>query len=145
MKKVISILKTYFGYAGAYFMFTMLVFGLISYGANSATVNLPLIWAALLFGAITALGDFLFVFPVIRSYVMNVFLHGILSVTASAISFVGASGLIERTKTGVFGVLFFAVIYFILAVIRCVYHSVTTKKENSQTTYTNLYTPKDVD
>ena len=114
MKKVVSIFKSFFGHAGAYFLFTMLVFGLVSYSVKSSTVNLPLIWSALLFSARVALCDFLFVFPLIRSYVVNVFIHGILSISSFAIAFVGASDLIERGKTAVFGVLLFAVLYIIL-------------------------------
>ena len=145
MKKAISIVKSYLGHAGAYFMFTMLVFGLISYSVKSATVNLPLIWSSLLFGALVGLADLLFVFPLIRSYMVNIFIHGILSIASFAIAFVGASDLIERGKTGVFGVLLFAVIYIILATVRCVYHFATTKKENEKKAYVNLSTPKDVD
>lgn len=145
MKKVISVLKSYLGHAGAYFMFTMLVFGLVSVSVKSATVNLALIWSSLLFGALVALCDLLFMFPLIRSYMVNIFIHGILSIASFAIAFVGASDLIERGKTGVFGVLLFAVIYIILATVRCVYHFATTKKENEKQTYVNLYTPTDVD
>jgi hypothetical protein len=145
MKKAVSIFKSFLGHAGAYFMFTMLVFGLISYSVKSSTVNLPLIWSALLFGALVALCDFLFMFPLIRSYMVNIFIHGILSIASFAIAFVGASDLIERGKTAVFGVLLFAVLYIILAVIRCVYHFATTKKENEQKSYANLYTPTNVD
>ena len=145
MKKVISVLKSYLGHAGAYFMFTMLVFGIVSHSVQSATVNLALIWSALLFGALVALADLLFVFPWIRSYMVNIFIHGILSIASFAIAFIGASDLIERGKTGVFGVLLFTVIYIILAAIRCAYHYSTTKKENAKQAYVNLYTPKDVD
>lgn len=145
MKKAISVLKSYIGHAGAYFMFTMLVFGLVSYSAQSTTVNLPLIWSALLFGALVALADLLFVFPLIRSYTVNIFIHGILSIASFAIAFVGASNLIERGRTAVFGVLLFAVLYIILAVIRCVYHFATVKKENEKQEYVGIYTPKDVD
>jgi glucan phosphoethanolaminetransferase (alkaline phosphatase superfamily) len=84
-------------------------------------------------------------FPLIRSYMVNIFIHGILSIASFAIAFVGASDLIERGKTAVFGVLLFAVLYIILAVIRCVYHFATTKKENEQKSYANLYTPTNVD
>ena len=145
MKKVISVLKSYLGHAGAYFMFTMLVFGLVSYAVQSTTVNLPLIWSALLFGVLVAFADLLFVFPLIRSYMVNVFIHGILSIASFAIAFVWATDLIERGKTAVFGVLLFTVLYIILAVIRCVYHFVTTRKENEKQEYVGIYTPKDVD
>ena len=144
MKKFISVVKSYLGHAGAYFMFTMLVFGLIAYSAQSATVNLPLIWSALLFGALVAFCDLLFEFPLIRSYMVNIFLHGIGSVASFAIAFVWATDLIERGRTAVFGVLLFSVLYIILATVRCVYHFVTTKKENAEKAYESLYTPKDI-
>ena len=145
MKKVISVFKSYLGHAGAYFMFTMLVFGLVSYAVKSATVNLVLIWSALLFGALVALCDFLFEFPLIRSYVANVIIHGILTIASFAISFIGISGVIERGRTAVFGVLFFSVFYLILAVIRCAYYFASKKKENAKKEYVNLYTPRDID
>ena len=145
MKKVISILRSYLGHAGAYFMFSILPFAIFSYSTGGATVNLPLIWSALLFGALVALCDFLFVIPLIRSYLVNVFLHGILSVASFAIAFVWATNMIERGRTAVFGVLLFSVLYIILAVIRCAYHFATMKKENSEKAYVNIYTPKDID
>ena len=145
MKKVISILRSYIGHAGAYCMFSILPFAIVSYATGGTSVNLPLIWSALLFGVLVALCDFLFVIPMIRSYLVNVFLHGILSVASFAIAFIWATNMIERGRTAVFGVLFFSVIYIILAVIRCAYHFATTKKENSEKAYENLYTPKDID
>ena len=145
MKKLLSVLKSYLGHAGAYFMFTMLIFGLISYSVKSATVNLPLIWSALLFGVLVAFCDLLFVFPLIQSYLVNIFLHGILTIASFAIAFVWATDMIERGRTAVFGVLLFSVLYIILAAIRCVYHFATTKKENSEKAYESLYTPKDID
>jgi len=145
MKKFISVVNSYLGHAGAYFMFTMLVFGLVSLVLKSATVNLVLIWSALLFSALVALCDFLFMFPLIRSYLVNVVLHGILTIASFAVSFVWASGVIERGRTAIFGVFFFSVLYLILAVIRCVYHFTTTRKENAKKEYQSLYTPTDVD
>ena len=143
MKKLISILKSYIGHTGAYFMFSVLPFVLFSYATGGTAVNLPLMWSGLLFGMLVALCDFLFVFPWIQSYLVNVFLHGILSVASFALSFVWATKMIERGRTAVFGVLLFAVIYMILAAIRCAYHFATTKKENSEKAYESLYTPKD--
>ena len=145
MKKVVSVFKSYFGHMGAYFMFSVLPFVLVSYAIGSTTINLPLIWSALLFSVLVAAWDFLFVIPMIRSYVVNVFLHGILSVASFAIAFVWATDLIERGRTAVFGVLLFTVIYIILATVRCVYHFATTKKENAAKAYESLYTPKDID
>jgi len=145
MKKFISGLKSYIGHAGVYFMFAVLAFAVPAAALQSPTVNMPLIWASLSFGILVAFCDLLFVFPLIRSYLVNVVIHGILSVASFAVSFIWISGLIERGRTAVFGVLLFSVFYVILAVIRCVYHFATTKKENEKKAYTNLYTPTDVD
>ena len=145
MKKVISIIKSYVGHAGAYFLFSILPFALFSYATGGTAVNLPLIWSALLFGILVAFCDFLFVFPMIQSYMANIFLHGILTVASFAIAFVWVTDMIERGRTAVFGVLLFSVLYIILAAIRCVYHFATTKKENSEKAYESLYTPKDID
>ena len=145
MKKFISFLKSYIGHTGAYFMISVLVFSIAAAILNSSTVNIPLIWAALTFGLLVAFCDLLFVIPLIRSYIVNVVLHGILTIASFAISFIWISGLIERGRTGLFGVFFFAILYIILAVIRCVYHFSTEKKENEKQVYTSLYTPKDVD
>lgn len=145
MKKFISFLKSYIGHMGAYFMISVLVFSIAAAILNSSTVNIPLIWAALTFGALVAFCDLLFVIPLIRSYIVNVVLHGVLTIASFAVSFIWVSGLIERGRTGLFGVFFFAILYTILAVIRCVYHFSTEKKENEKQVYTSLYTPKDVD
>ena len=145
MKKIISFLKSYIGHMGAYFMISVLVFTIAAAILKSSTVNLPLIWAAVTFGALVALCDLLFVIPLIRSYFVNVVLHGILTVASFAISFISVSGLIERGRTAVFGVIFFSVLYIILAAIRCAYHFSTVKKENEKQEYKSLYTPKDVD
>jgi hypothetical protein len=145
MKKFISGVKSYLGHVGAYFMFSVLAFAIPAAILQSPTVNMPLIWAALTFGVLVALCDLLFVFPLIRSYMAKVVLHGVFSIASFGISFIWVSGLIERGKTGVFGVLLFSVFYFILAAIRCVYHFATTKKENEKKAYTSLYTPTDVD
>ena len=145
MKKFVSFLKSYIGHMGAYFMISVLVFSIAAAILNSSTVNIPLIWAALTFGALVAFCDLLFVIPLIRSYIVNVVLHGVLTIASFAVSFIWVSGLIERGRTGLFGVFFFAILYIILAVIRCVYHFSTEKKENEKQVYTSLYTPKDVD
>ena len=149
MKKVISIVKSYLGHAGAYCMFSILPFALVSYATGGTSVNLPLIWSALLFGVLVAFCDLLFVFPLIQSYLVNIFLHGILTVGSFAITLGAATKKINMTgqggRTAVFGVLLFSVLYIILATIRCVYHFATTKKENSEKAYESLYTPKDID
>ena len=145
MKKAVSFLRSYIGHAGAYFMFTMLVFGLVYYATAKEDFMLVLVWSSLLFGLLVACCDLLFVFPLIRSYVANVVIHGVLTVASFAVSFVWASGAIERGKTAVFGILFFSVLYVILAVIRCVYHFAMTRKENEKKEYKNLYIPNDID
>ena len=128
---------------GAYFMFTILLFSLVA--INDGMFRLILVWSALLFGALVALCDLVIVFPMTRSYVVNTIIHGILTIFSFAIAFVWFSGAIERGKTAVFGILAFSVLYLILAVIRCVYHFVTTRKENEKKEYQNLYTPKNID
>jgi hypothetical protein len=145
MKKFVSVLSSYIGHMGAYFMCVMLLFGMISNLLKGTTVNLVLIWSAASFGALVALCDLLFMFPLIRSYVANVVIHGVLTIASFAFSFIWVSGAIERGRTAIFGVFFFSVFYIILAVIRCVYHFATTKKENEKKAYANLYTPTDVD
>ena len=148
MKKVISIIKSYIGHAGAYFLFSILPFALLA-SATELAVDPLLIWSSLLFGALVALCDFLFVLPLIQSYLVNIFLHGILTVGSFAITLGAATKKINMTgqggRTAVFGVLLFSVLYIILAAIRCVYHFATTKKENSEKAYESLYTPKDID
>jgi hypothetical protein len=148
MKKVISIIKSYVGHAGAYFLFSILPFALLA-SATELAVDPLLIWSSLLFGALVALCDFLFVLPLIQSYLVNIFLHGILTVGSFAITLGAATKKINMTgqggRTAVFGVMLFSVLYIILATIRCVYHFATTKKENSEKAYESLYTPKDID
>ena len=145
MKKMISFIRSYFGHMGAYFMLTMLVFGFVSVAMESPTVNLVLIWSALLFGALTALCDLVYLASFLRSYLAKTAIHGILTVISFAIDFIAASGVIERGKTAVYGVLFFSVFYLILATVRCVYHYATAKKDNAKKAYQSLYTPQNID
>ena len=142
---MISFIRSYFGHTGAYFMLTMLVFGFVSLAIESQTVNLVLIWSALLFGALTALCDLVYLFTFLRSYLAKTAIHGILTVISFAISFVAVSGVIERGKTAIYGVLFFSVFYLIIAAIRCVYHYTTAKKDNAKKAYQSLYTPQNLD
>ena len=145
MKKFISGLKSYIGHMGAYFMFSVLAFAVPAALLQSPTLNMPLIWAALTFGILVAFCDLIYIIPSLRSYLAKTVIHGILTISSFAISFIWVSGLIERGRTALFGVLFFSVLYLILAVVRCVYYFVTVKKENEKKVYTNLYTPTDVD
>lgn len=145
MKKLISFLRSYLGHMGAYFMFPMLIFGFVSIVMDSATVNLVLIWSSLLFGALVALCDYVYKLSFLGSFLVKMVIHGILTVLSFAFSFVFVSGVIERGKTAVYVVLFFSVFYLILAAIRCAYHFLLDRKENSKKEYTNLYTPKNLD
>lgn len=145
MKKMISLFRSYFGHMGVYFMLTMLVFGFVSVILESATVNFVLIWTALLFAGLVALCDLIFKLSFLGSYIVKVLVHGILTIAAFAVSFIWVSGVIERGKTAVYGVIFFSVFYLILAVIRCVYYFATSTKENAKKEYQSLYTPKNLD
>ena len=145
MKKMISFCRSYLGHMGAYFMLTMLVFGFVSLVMESPTVNLVLIWTALLFAALVALCDLVFGLSFLGSYLVKITVHGILTIASFALSFVFVSGVIERGKTAVYGVIAFSVFYLILAVIRSVYHIATAKKENAKKEYQSLYTPKNLD
>ena len=53
MKKFVSILGSYLGRVGVYFMLVMLVFGFVSLAMASSSVGLVLIWTALLFAVLT--------------------------------------------------------------------------------------------
>ncbi len=145
MKKMISFCRSYLGHMGAYFMLTMLVFGFVSLVMESPTVNLVLIWTDLLFAALVALCDLVFGLSFLGSYLVKITVHGILTIASFAMSFVFVSGVIERGKTAVYGVIAFSVFYLILAVIRSVYHIATAKKENAKKEYQSLYTPKNLD
>ena len=145
MKKMISFCSSYLGHMGAYFMLTMLIFGFVSLAMESATVNLVLIWTGLLFAALVACSDLVYKLSFLGSYLAKTVIHGILTIASFAVSFILVSGVIERGKTAVYGVLLFSVFYIILAVIRCVYYFVTAKKENAKKEYQSLYTPKNLD
>ena len=140
MKKFISILGSYLGHMGVYFMLMMLVFGFVSLATVSGSVSLVLIWTALLFAGLTALCDFLFRIASMSLFV-KIVLHGILT-TASFAFAVGASGVLERGKTLVFGVILFVICYVIVATIGSVFHIVLEKKDSSRQAYQNIYAPK---
>ena len=140
MKKFVSILGSYLGHMGVYFMLVMLVFGFVSLATASGSVSLVLIWTALLFAGLTALCDFLFRIASMSLFV-KIVLHGILTTAAFALA-VGTSGVLERGKTLVFGVLLFVVCYAIVATVGALFHIAMEKKESSSQEYKNLYTPK---
>lgn len=147
MKKGISFLRSYVGHVGAYFMFTMLAFVIFSkaIGLPSDTFNTQLVWTSLLFAALVGAADYVFRLAFLGSYYVKLVVHGILVTVSFALSFVVASGLVERGRTAMFGILAFFIFYLVIAAVRCVYHSVTTKKSNEKESYTNLYTPKNLD
>lgn len=147
MKKLISFLRSYLGHVGAYFMFTVLIFVLFSMALRlpSDTFNTPLVWTSLLFSALVGVADYVFHARFLSSYFVKLAIHGILCTVAFGVSFVALSGLIERGKTGLFGILGFIIFYILLAVIRGVYHSVNERKSRESLDYTSLYTPKNLD
>ena len=147
MNKFLSFLRSYLGHVGAYFMFTMLAFGLfsLSIGETANPLKLGLIFSSLLFAALIGIADYVFRFKFLGAYVAKVAVHGVLTIASFALSFIAVAGLVERGRTALFGVLFFAVFYLVIAVVRCVYHYTTEKKANAKKGYTNLYTPKNLD
>ncbi len=140
MKKFISILGSYLGHMGVYFMLVMLVFGFVSLATASGSVSLVLIWTALLFAGLTALCDFLFRIASMSLFV-KILLHGILTTAAFALA-VGTSGVLERGKTLVFGVILFVVCYAVAAAIGSAVYIAMAKKEANKQGYQNLYAPK---
>lgn len=145
MKKIISILRSYLGHMGAYFMFTILGFSLIFAGAQATQFDIQLVWVALLFGALVALCDFVFAAKFIGSYFVKVLCHGMLTVASFAIAFSRYPSFENGAKTLFFATFFFALFYIILAVIRCSYHFAVSRKENKKKQYKNIYTPKNID
>ncbi len=135
-------MRSYLGHVGVYFMCVMLVFGFISLATASGVVGLSLIWTALLFAVLVGLADLVFSAKFLGNRFVKTILHGILTVLSFAIAFVGVSGVIERGRTAIYGILLFTLLYVVLAVIASVYHSVCEKKDNAQQSYQNLYTPK---
>ena len=140
MKKFVSILGSYLGHVGVYFMLVMLVFGFVSLAMASSSVGLVLIWTALLFAVLTGFADFIFRFSSMSLFV-KIVIHGILTTASFALA-TGVSGVLERGKTLVFGVLVFVLCYAVVATIGAVFHIVCEKKETDKKAYQNLYTPK---
>lgn len=147
MKKFISFLRSYLGHVGAYFMFTILVFVLFSkaIGLPSDTFRTQLVWTSLLFAALVGAVDYVFKLAFLGSYYAKLAVHAVLTTASFAFSFIVVSDLVERGRTAMFGTLAFFVLYLVIAVVRCIYHSVTVKRSNEKESYTNLYTPKNLD
>ncbi len=143
MKKFTSILSSYLGHVGFYFLLVMLIFAFVALATFSATVNLVLIWSALLFSALLALWDFAFKLKFLGAYAVKLILHTILTVLSFALSFVWVSGVIESGKSAVWSILIFSIFMIFIAGIRSVFHVMASKKENESKTYDYLYTPKD--
>ncbi len=142
MKKFVSIASAYLGHVGFYFLAVVLVFALIALATASATVNLVLIWSALLFAALLALADGVYALKFLGSYLLKAFIHTVLAVAAFALSFVAVSGVIQSGSTAVMGVLLFAVLMVVITAVRCVCHYVGYKKQNENKAYDYLYTSK---
>jgi hypothetical protein len=142
MKKFVSIVSSYLGHVGFYFLLVILVFSFIALAAASATFNLVLVWSALLFSALLGLSDGLYALKFLGSYLLKAFLHVIFATASFAISFIAVSGVIEAGSTAVVGVLLFAVLMVIITAIRCVFYYVGSKKENENKAYDYLYTSK---
>lgn len=143
MKKFISIASSYLGHLGFYFLLVMLVFSFIALATGSATVNLPLVWTALMFAALLGLADGVFALKFLGSYFLKAFIHVVLAIASFAIAFIAVSGVIESGRTAVVGVLFFAVLMLLITSVRCVIYYAVAKKANEKKTYDYLYTPKD--
>ncbi len=141
MKKVYSVVSSYLGHVGFYFLLTILVFSIVALVKVSSTFNLVLVWSALLFAALLALADGVFALKFLGSYLVKLVVHIILATVAFAISFVFVSdGVIEESSTAVVGVLAFAFVMILISVVRGVIHSAFAKKENESKAYHYLYT-----
>ena len=143
MKKFISIASSYLGRLGFYFLLVILVFSFIALATGSATVNLALVWTALVFAALLWLADGIFALKFIGSYLLKAFIHVVLAIASFAISFIAISGVIEAGRTAVVGVLFFAVLMLLITSVRCVIYYACAKKANENKAYNYLYTTKD--
>ncbi len=142
MKKLTEILSSYFGHMGFYFLLAELPFALIALVTKSATFNLVLVWSALLFAAMLALCDLVFLVKAIRSYAVKLSIHAVLAVVCFAVAFVAVSGVIESGKSALWSIFLFAIFMILVSGIRGVLHMVLSKKENDTKTYDYLYTPK---
>ncbi len=143
MKKCISLVSAYLGRVGFYFLLTILLFSLIALVTGSSTVNLVLIWSALLFGGLLGLADEVFKIRFLGSYAVKTVIHSVLAVLAFAISFVFVSGVIETEQSKVWSIFLFAILVLIVAVIRGITHMLLSKKANETKSYDYLYTSKD--
>jgi hypothetical protein len=141
MKKVYSVVSSYLGHVGFYFLLTILFFSVVALVKVSATFNLVLVWSALLFAALLGLADVVFALKFLGSYLVKLVVHIILATVAFAVSFVWISGgIIEESSTAVVGVLAFAFIMILVSVVRGVVHTAFSKKENENKAYNYLYT-----
>ena len=141
MKKVYSVVSSYLGHVGFYFLLTILFFSIVALVKVSTTFNLVLVWSALLFAALLRLADGVFALKFLGSYLVKLVVHIIFATAAFAISFVWVSdGVIEESSTAVVGVLAFAFIMILISVVRGVVHTAFAKKENESKAYNYLYT-----
>ncbi len=135
-------MSAYLGRVGLYFLVIILLFSLIALVTGSSTVNLVLVWSALLFGVLLALADGVFNLKFLGSYAVKLVIHAVLAVIAFAVSFVLVSGVIETGKSAVWSIFLFACLVVIVAAVRGVIHMVCAKKENETKSYDYLYTPQ---
>ncbi len=141
-KRLTSLLSSYLGHMGFYFLLAVLPFAFVALVTMASTFNLVVIWSALLFAALLALCDFVFLVKAIRSYAVKLSIHAVLAVVCFAIAFVAVSGVIESGKSALWSIFLFAVFMILVSVIRGVLYTLMTKKANDTKTYDYLYTPK---
>ncbi len=142
MKKFISLASACLGRVGFYFLLVILVFAMIAAVTGYATINVALVWSALLFGALLGLSDGVYTLKFLGSYAVKAIVHTVLAVLSFALSFVLVSGVIETGKSAVWSIFLFGCLAALITVIRGIIHMVCAKKENETKTYDYLYTPK---
>ncbi len=142
MKKFITLASAYFGRVGFYFLLTISLFAIIASATGSATVNLVLIWSALLFAALIGLADGVFKLKFLGSYPVKLMIHIVLSTLSFALSFVLISGVIESGKSKVWSIFLFLIFASLVGVVRGIFYAIMKKKQNADQSYDYLYTPK---
>ncbi len=143
MKKFIALASAYLGRVGFYFLLTLVVFSLIAQITGSSTVNLVLVWSALMFGALLGLANGVFSLKFLGIYAVKLIVHGILAVASFALSFVLCSGVIESGRSAVWSIFLFAVFMTVMEALRGIIHALATRKENANKSYDYLYTAKE--
>ncbi len=143
MKKLLSLVPGYVGRMGFYFLLVIVIFSVISAATGGSTVNLALVWSALVFGAVLSLADGVFALKFLGSYAVKLIVHTAIAIGAFALAFVAVSGVIEGGRSAVWSIFLFAILMCVISGIRAVIHAFAAKKENDQKSYDYLYTAKD--